>query len=160
MASSLCHSLVLHIFIRHKRKLFYMKKIFGLAFILVSFFSLKTYSQNTVDTSGIFTGTPDSLPHFKNAKQGWWKFLERNMQADVPAMNGAPVGKYQPVISFIVNEDGSLSDIKIQKDDKYKTGEEALRVMKISPPWIPAMYRGHPVKYRFQQEFTFQVVKN
>jgi hypothetical protein len=133
-----------------------MKKFFLLVFISVSFLSFKTYSQN--DTTGIFNGTPDSLPHFKNYPQGWYKFLENNLNAQTPADNGAKPGRYEPVISFIVNEDGSLSDIKIKTDSKYKTGEEALRVMKLSPPWIPATYQGHPVKYRFEQKIVFQVV--
>jgi hypothetical protein len=136
-----------------------MKKILIFSFLL--FIVPKIYSQNNLtDSLGIFTGTPDSLPHFKNTIQDWWKFLERNLHAQVPADNGAKPGRYEPVISFIVNEDGSLSDIQIKKDDKYKTGEEALRVMKLSPAWQPAMYQGHPVKYRFHQEFTFQVTEN
>ncbi len=137
-----------------------MKKAFVLFFISVSFLSLSSYSQdNTIDTSGIFIGTPDLLPHFKNYQQGWNYFLIRNLDAQLPVNNGAKPGKYEPVISFIVNEDGSLSDIEIKKDDKYKTGEEALRVMKSSPAWQPAVYHGQPVKYRFEQKFTFQVLK-
>jgi hypothetical protein len=134
-----------------------MKKILFFSFLL--FIVPKIYSQNNLtDSLGIFTGIPDSLPHFKNMIQDWWKFLQKTLIADIPAQNGAPAGRYKPVISFIVNEDGRLSDIEIAKDDKYKTGEEALRVMKLSPPWQPAMFQEHPVKYRFQQEFTFEVV--
>jgi Gram-negative bacterial TonB protein C-terminal len=138
-----------------------MRKIIILIFISISFLTLKTYSQNNAaDTSGVFTGTPDSLPHFINYPQGWYKFLEINLESQVPADNGAKPGRYQPIISFIVSEDGSLSDIQIKKDGKYKTGQEALRVMKLSPPWQPAMYQGHPVKYRFEQKITFEVTDN
>jgi hypothetical protein len=141
--------------------MFQMKKVFVLVFISISFLSLKMYAQNdSVDTTGIFTGTPDSLPYFQNSQQDWLRFLQKNLKVTVPANNGAPAGKYQPVISFIVNEDGSLSDIQIEKDDKFKSGEEALRVMKLRQSWYPAIYQGKPVKYRFHQKFIFVVTEN
>jgi hypothetical protein len=134
-----------------------MRKFSFLIFISILSITVRGHAQDKVDTSGIFTGTPDSLPHFKNYPKGWYFFLERNLNAQTPVDNGAKPGRYEPVISFIVNEDGSLSDFTIKTDGGYKTGEEALRLMKLSPPWVPAMYQGHPVKYGFEQKIAFQV---
>lgn len=134
-----------------------MKKILFFWFLLLV--APKLFSQNyPADSSGIFTGVPDSLPHFKNTIQDWYSFLQKTLNATTPADNGAPVGRYTSVITFVVNEDGTLTDLEIAKDGKYKTGEEALRLMKLSPAWQPAFFKGRPVKYKFRQEITFQVV--
>jgi len=50
------------------------------------------------------------------------------------------------IIQFVVETDGSLADIKVLKDIGYGTGNEAIRVMKASPKWIPGTLNGKPVR--------------
>ena len=49
-------------------------------------------------------------------------------------------------MTFIIEKDGSLSDIKVLRDIGYGTGDEAIRVLKISPKWIPGKQNNKEVR--------------
>jgi len=49
-------------------------------------------------------------------------------------------------LSFIVEKDGSLSDIKILRDIGYSTGQESVRVLRKSEKWIPGEQKGKKVR--------------
>lgn len=51
--------------------------------------------------------------------------------------------------SFIVEKDGSLTEIEILRDLGYGTGEEAIRILKESPKWLPGVTNGKPVRVKF-----------
>jgi hypothetical protein len=87
----------------------------------------------------------------------WIKFLERNLNAQTPADHGAPSGRYTVTVSFLVDVDGTISDVKAMNDPGYGTAEEAIRVIKHGPKWIPAMKDGRNVVYRQKQNIVFQV---
>lgn len=94
---------------------------------------------------------------FKGGLKAWANFLNRNIQNEVPLNNGGPPGKYTVIISFIVDKQGKLSDIKAENNPGYGTAEEALRVMNLSPDWEPAKQNGKTVIYKHKQSFTFVI---
>ena len=49
-------------------------------------------------------------------------------------------------VQFVVDQDGSLTDIKVTRGIHPKCDEEALRVVRNAPKWKPATQRGKPVK--------------
>lgn len=60
---------------------------------------------------------------------------------DVPGLKG------KVVVSFVINEDGSIGDFKIIEDLGYGTAEELIRVLKTTGnKWSPGMQDGKPVK--------------
>ena len=89
----------------------------------------------------------------------WNKFLERNLNAQVPADNGAPPGRYWVTVRFFVNKDGSVSGATIEEDPGYGTGPEVLRLMSKSPAWQPAVYNGRIVKVFQEQVIIFEVTE-
>jgi len=52
-------------------------------------------------------------------------------------------------ISFVVDIDGSIMDIKVIKDIGFGTGKEAIRVLKLCPKWTPGVQDGKPVRCEF-----------
>lgn len=96
---------------------------------------------------------------FPGEGEGWRKFLEKNLNAAVPVSMGAPVGQYTVMMQFIVNTDGSLSDIKALTAYGYGMEKEMERVLKRSPKWIPAHQFGRKVKAYRRQPLTFVVSK-
>ncbi|KDN54250.1 energy transducer TonB [Flavobacterium seoulense] len=52
-------------------------------------------------------------------------------------------------VTFIVEIDGSLTDIKVLRDLGFGTSEEAIRVLKLSPKWIPGQQKGMQVRSLF-----------
>ena len=99
----------------------------------------------------------DVLPAFPGGLTGWRLFIERNLQALIPANNGAPVGRYTVMVQFIVNKDGSLSDLKALTRHGYGMEEEVLRLIGISPNWTPALLYNQPVKAYIRQPVTFVI---
>ena len=53
---------------------------------------------------------------FPGGLPAWTKYLERNLNRDLPVENGAPPGKYTVVVSFIVSKTGAISDVVAEND--------------------------------------------
>ena len=86
------------------------------------------------------------------------KFLLRNLNPEVPVDNDAPEGIYTVLMQFLVDIDGSISDIKPLTNHGYGLEEEAIRVLKKATRWEPAIQNGRPVKAYCKQPITFQVI--
>ncbi|MFL9481474.1 energy transducer TonB [Chitinophagaceae bacterium LWZ2-11] len=94
---------------------------------------------------------------FPGGKAAWTKYLERNLNRDLPSENGAPPGKYSVTLSFLVDKTGNISEVTAENDPGYGTKDEAIRVIKKGPAWKPAVQNGRNVAYRARQTITFQV---
>jgi protein TonB len=94
---------------------------------------------------------------FPGGLPAWAKYLERNLNRDLPVENGAPPGKYTVVVSFIVAKDGAISDVVAENDPGYGTKAEAVRVITRGPKWKPAVQNGRNVIYRHKKSITFMV---
>ncbi len=72
------------------------------------------------------------------------KYFEENVKYSGPTKTDHYEGEFR--IVFIVNEDGSISDVKTDDDFVCKCEAEAIRVVKEMPNWQPGLYNGKPVK--------------
>lgn len=88
----------------------------------------------------------------------WKQFLEKNLNANVPSDNNAPEGSYSVMIQFVVDVDGTVSDIKPLTNHGYGVEAEAVRVIRKSAKWEPAFQNGIKVKAYRKQVITFQVL--
>ncbi|MDI1257066.1 MAG: energy transducer TonB [Flavobacterium sp.] len=59
-------------------------------------------------------------------------------------------------MQFIVEKDGTLSNIKILRDLGHGTGDEAARVLKASPKWQPGMQNGKAVRVLYSLPISLQ----
>ncbi|OEK05480.1 energy transducer TonB [Roseivirga misakiensis] len=84
---------------------------------------------------------PATFPGGANA---WVKFLKKNIKYPKLAKRSGIEGKV--FLSFQIDPEGNLSDIKVVKGIGGGCDEEAIRVLKQSPQWNPGKQRGHPVK--------------
>lgn len=87
----------------------------------------------------------------------WEKFLLRNLNAQTPIDNDAPLGTYKVLIQFVVDIDGTVSDIQPLTNFGYGLEQEAIRVLKKAKKWDPAIQNGRQVKAYRIQAITFQV---
>ncbi|MCY7420317.1 MAG: energy transducer TonB [Chitinophagaceae bacterium] len=98
---------------------------------------------------------------FPGGLDGWKRYLERNLNANVAADDGAPIGNYSVKVQFIVDKTGNISNV--QAIDKPKAcpscGPEAEKVIKRGPKWEPAVQNGRNVIYQAIQFITFQVAE-
>lgn len=94
---------------------------------------------------------------FPGGTQAWVRFLERNLDSNVPNDNNAPPGSYTVIVSFLVDKGGNISEVKAENDPGYGTAQEAVRVIRRGPKWEPAEQNGRNVIYRQRQSITFRV---
>jgi len=111
------------------------------------------------DYTGVFE-TVQIQAQFPGGPDAWQKYLSRNLQVDVPTENGATPGKYAVVVSFIVDREGNISEVKAETDPGFGTADEAVRVIKRGPKWTPAIQNGRSVIYRQKQTIVFQVTES
>lgn len=80
-------------------------------------------------------------PEFPGGIEEFQRFIRENYKTQEAAELKAKI-----YMSFIVEKDGSLSDIKIIRIIGSGTGAEAIRVLKKSPKWIPGKQNGKIVR--------------
>jgi len=96
-------------------------------------------------------------PSFPGGEKAWHQFLEKNINVNVPVSKNAPKRTYTVVVQFIVDREGNLSDLRPLTNHGYGMEDEAMRVMKMSPKWKPAIQNGHIVKAYKNQPVTFVI---
>ena len=94
---------------------------------------------------------------FSGGEAAWRKYLEQNLDPNVPVENGAPIGIYTVVVQFIVDKTGAISDIKTLTNFGYGMEQEVMRIMKKSPMWSPASQNNRTVKAYRKQPVTFVI---
>ena len=80
-------------------------------------------------------------------------FIKNNLKYPQQARETGTQGKV--FVTFVVEKDGSLTDVKVLRDIGSGCGEEAVRVVKSMPKWKPAKQRGKPVRMQFNLPVAF-----
>lgn len=98
------------------------------------------------DTIYISNGlSNNNQPEFVGGMNAFYKFVGQNFKVpDVPNLKGTIY------ISFVVEKNGSLTDVKCLRDIGFETGKEAIRVINASPKWKPGILDGKPVRCTYQ----------
>ena len=113
-------------------------------------------SDTVVIGDGVFEKV-DVEATFSGGEAAWRKYLEQNLDPNVPVENGAPIGIYTVVVQFIVDKTGAISDIKTLTNFGYGMEQEVMRIMKKSPMWSPASQNNRSVKAYRKQPVTFVI---
>ena len=93
---------------------------------------------------------------FPGGPGAWLRFLNRNLRFPDDAMNAGIQGTV--TVQFIVDKEGNVSDVQaISGPEQGGLREEAIRVIKKSGKWTPALQNGRYVKAYRMQPVTFQV---
>lgn len=94
---------------------------------------------------------------FPGGEGAWRKYLERNLNSSTPVDNGAAEGSYTVWVQFIVDKEGNISDVKALSSHGFGMEDEAVKVIKRGPKWVPALQNGRHVKAYRKQPITFVV---
>jgi protein TonB len=101
---------------------------------------------NIYNTAGI-----EVKPDFPGGMEKFYKFVGNNYKT--PEEEGL---KGKVYVTFVVEKDGSLTDIKVLRDIGYGTGAEAIRVLKKCPRWSPGEQNGKKVRVLYSLPITIQ----
>lgn len=106
----------------------------------------------------LMTTDVDVQPQFPGGILEFYKLVGQNYRIPEELSKNKTNGKVY--LQFMIEKDGSLSEITILRDKLgYGAGEEAVRVLKLSPKWIPASDKGKPVRVMYSLPITIQPSK-
>jgi protein TonB len=96
----------------------------------------------------------ESGPDFPGGPTAWSKFLSKNLKRP-----NADDVQGRVIINFIIEKDGRLTNLKIVRKLFPAFDAEALRVMKLSPRWIPLKKDGKPIRSEFTIPINFTIAE-
>ena len=108
---------------------------------------------DSIENSKIFGGV-EEMPSFPGGMAALMKYIKDNLRYPEICWEGAAMGRVNVV--FIVNEDGSLSDVKVIRSIIPELDKEAIRVVKSMPKWNPAKQNGKAVKMKYVVSVNFR----
>jgi len=131
--------------------------------LLLFVFSTKTMAQTgankaEVKEKDLYTMADiEKTPEFPGGITEFYKFVGKNFKTPEAAVKDKFEGK--AYMQFVIEKDGTLTDIKTVKDAGYGIGDEVIRVLKLSPKWTAARYNGKPVRVMYSLPITIQSAK-
>jgi hypothetical protein len=131
-------------------------RLYG-AITAIAFLLTNSAAFTQEDSSKVIFEEVESEAEYPGGLIAWRKFLEKNLNANVPIDNGAPVGIYQVMAQFMVDKNGNVKDIKMLTDIGYGMEAEVIRILKKSGLWTPARQNGRNVNAYRKQPVSFQV---
>lgn len=94
-------------------------------------------------------------PEFPGGLEALGKYLSENIKYPALAKENNITGRV--FVSFVVEKDGHVGNIKILRDIGGGCGAEAVRVVKAMPKWKPGKQRGKPVRSQFNLPVSFEL---
>lgn len=113
-------------------------------------------AQTKPDTLAIYSAVEiqASFPGGLNEFAG---FLAKNIRYPAEARQKGIQGRVY--LTFVIERDGSLSDIKVIRGVSADIDAEAIRVLKISPKWIPGKQYGVTIREQYTVPISFNLAK-
>ncbi len=96
-----------------------------------------------------------ALPEFPGGMVEFMKWLTKNLRYPPVAQRSKIQGTCR--VSFIVNIDGSISDVKLERGFNQMCENEALRVVKLMPKWKPGIDEGKPTRTKIVIPIVFRL---
>jgi protein TonB len=97
----------------------------------------------------------EQMPEFPGGEEAMMKFIQKNIQ--YPDMERENDIQGRAVVGFVVNEDGSLTDIAVKRSVSSGIDKEAVRVVKLLPKFKPGKQQGKAVKVQFMLPIMFKL---
>lgn len=121
---------------------------------VVEFTPVETTEEDVEKEEEIFVFVEEQ-PSFPGGDEELYKFLAENIQYPALARENNVEGKV--FVQFVVEKNGSITQVKLVKDIGSGCGQEAMRVVKSMPKWKPGKQRGTAVRSQFTLPIRFKL---
>jgi TonB family protein len=95
------------------------------------------------------------MPQFPGGDEARTKYMVNTIKYPAEAKEKGLQGTVY--VGFIVEKDGSISNVKVQKGIGKSCDVEALRVIQAMPKWTPGTQNGKPVRVQFTVPISFKL---
>lgn len=97
----------------------------------------------------------EQMPSFPGGNSALMEYLSKNVKYPVVAQENGVQGRV--VVSFVVERDGSITDVKVVKSVDPSLDREASRVVSSMPKWIPGKQNGSAVRVKYNVPVSFRL---
>ena len=97
----------------------------------------------------------EQMPSFPGGNSALMEYLQQNVKYPVVAQENGVQGRV--VVSFVVEKDGSITDVKVVRSVDPSLDKEAARVVKSMPRWIPGKQNGSAVRVKYNVPVSFRL---
>lgn len=110
--------------------------------------------KHVVEETKIFT-VVEQMPMFPGGDAALMGYLRDNIHYPTVAAENGVQGRV--VVGFVVERDGSITDVNILRSVDPSLDREAMRVVKSMPRWTPGKQNGSAVRVKYQVPVTFRL---
>ena len=100
---------------------------------------------------------PEQMPEYPGGMPAMIDFLQTNLQYPQDAIKQKVEGRV--MVMFVVETDGSLSNVRVARKVFPSLDAEALRVVKTMPKWKPGKEKGKAVRVNYTLPVVFSIKK-
>lgn len=97
----------------------------------------------------------EQMPSFPGGQGALMQYLANNIKYPVVAQENGVQGRV--VVSFVVERDGSITDVQVVRSVDPSLDREAQRVVKSMPRWIPGKQNGQAVRVKYNVPVSFRL---
>ena len=97
----------------------------------------------------------EKMPEYPGGQAALFEYLSTNVKYPVDAEKQKIQGRV--LVTFVVNTDGSITDIEVVKKAFPSLDAEAVRVISGMPKWIPGEQKGQKVRVKYTVPLTFRL---
>jgi len=123
---------------------------------------IRTYNKGKITgvqpcyiENGKFYLSVETVPEFPGGLDAFGKFLAANIRYPYSARRDRVQGRV--IVSFVIEKDGTITDPKVARGIGGGCDEEALRVIKLMPKWVPGIQNGKPVRVAYSVPIAFTI---
>ena len=124
---------------------------------------IDTYEKNKLISGKCFDsdGTEimhfdyEKMPEFPGGEIALIRYLSREIKYPATALRKEIQG--QTIVNFIINTNGSVTDVHIIQSDNEVFNDESIRVVQSMPAWHPGMQDGEPVKVSYNLPIKYSM---
>ncbi len=133
-----------------------MKKLI-LMLLMAECCLMTAHAQKTVvsQTNQKVFDTVEQMPEYPGGMQAMIAFLQTNMKYPEDAAKQKVEGRV--MVQFIVETDGSISDVHVAKQVFPSLDAEAIRVVQAMPKWTPGKEKGNVVRVKYNLPIVFRM---
>lgn len=97
----------------------------------------------------------EKMPKFPGGIEELRPYIKKTMSYPNSAAKKGIQGRV--IATFIIEKDGSVSNVKIEKSLDPDCDAQVIKIIKGMPKWIPGEQRGHKVRVRYTLPFVFKI---
>jgi protein TonB len=123
--------------------------------ILSLLFLQMSKAQMRKDTSNVIFAAVEREPSFPGGQLAFNKFLNSNINYSKKYKENGEIGK--AIVTFVVEQDGSLTDIKALRFPDKDIIQEVVRVIALSPHWNPGVQNDFLVRVQYTIAYSYHL---